>query len=256
MHLNNIEREFAFNIRPDWKRNRRAGLSAFVRVKDEAEYIEASLNSIAGWCDEIVIAIQGYQSDGTDKIVKSWAGGRDSVVILEYPFESSPNGPGHDQQKRGSVYERAYFYNWTLSQTSRSHVIKWDGDMVAMDDAHQFIAPGLFRGGCRFHGVEIADKNYGLSAVPATAHELRMFRVGEGTFYETGPVCERLYGVGSDVMSIERPMFLHFKWAKQRKSATKAWPDNWREFEHFRNIMKRSTVSGQYKGPVPSALHG
>ena len=123
MILQNTERLADYDIRPDWAEGRRPGLAACVRLKDEADWAVPSLNSIAPWCDEIVIALQGEQSDGTDVLVEDWANGRPQARVVRYPFDSLPNGPGHGDQPVGSVFERAYFYNWTLAQTRCSHAL-------------------------------------------------------------------------------------------------------------------------------------
>jgi len=224
-----------------------------VRLKDEAQYIEPALESIAPWCDEIVIAFQGEQTDGTEQIVKRWASERENVSLHWYPFDSLPNGPGHGDQTAGSVHERAYFYNWTLAATACTHVIKWDGDMVAHDHAGALLRELMSENAsvC-FGGVDIVD-DMQIGERARCASEPRLFRVTAGTYYKTGPMCEVLVG-GGDPCNVAEPLFLHFKWAKDPKSARKAWPDNWREMEHFRVINSRAVALSEYVGPVPSVL--
>lgn len=261
MILENIEGFAEWSIRPDWAEGRAPGVSAFVRLKDEAEYVIPSLDSIA-WCDEIVIALQGAQSDGTDALVDAWAHGRPHVRVFRYPFDSLPNGPGHGDQPRGSVRERAYFYNWTLAQTTRSHALKWDGDMVAVDGLEGLVRlvvehPVGFRG-ATMHGVEIADSaQFRMAPTRKTASECRLFLVTPETFYESGPMCEILRGVSArplDWPDLEDPAFLHFKWAKARASAVKAWPDEYERIPHFQRLLDRARPCDAYEGPIPSAL--
>ena len=237
---------------------RELGLSAMLRVKDEAEYLPAAIRSIYPWCDEIVIAVQGEQSDHTAQIAESWAE-LDKVRTIYYPFDSVPNGPGHGDQPRGSVYERAYFYNWTMAHCRRRHVMKWDGDMVATDDAGSVIKAAINAGseGVRFKGVEIVDADKMLQSAihPYANTETRVF-VAEKVYYATGPACEILRGQNrlEGQVEIEHPLYLHFKWAKSEASATKAWPENWREKAHFKRIYQRSKPGEQYTGPIPSCL--
>lgn len=261
MITQNVEGLADWDIRPDWHAGRVPGVAAFVRVRHEAQWIVPALNSIA-WCDEIVIALQGHQEDGTDALVWDWAAGRDNVRVMAYPFLSLPNGPGHDAQVRGSVHERAYFYNWTLAHTTRSHALKWDGDMVALDEAE-----GVIRGVLddveilRFPGVDIVGDagdphHLHVGARRLCASEPRLFRVGPRTFYESGPCCEVFSQAGAPASGLSGPLYLHFKWAKDPASATKAWPVGWESLAHFQAIGARARPVADYNGPVPRVLHG
>lgn len=252
----NIEGQAAWNVPPDPPR--RPGLTALLRVKDEAEWILPSLESLGGLADEIVIALQGGQSDGTDRLVAAWAAGRPEVRVLHYPFDSLPNGPGHDTQPRGSLYERAYFYNWCLAQAGREHVLKWDGDMVALDwllpEVRRQISAG--RPVQRISGVEIA----GLAPLrvsaraPETACEIRVFPAA-GWWFETGSHCERLNRQEPGFRLI-RPGFLHFKWVKAPSSAAKAWPADWEAVPHFQDLVARGEPGRRYRGEMPAVLCG
>lgn len=242
---------------------RRVGLSAMVRLKNEAMTVAASLQSIVEWCDEIVIALQGEQTDGTDDIVRDWSTAHgDKVRVLTYPFDSRPNGPGHDTQLRQSVYERAYFYNWVMSRTSRTYVMKWDGDMVAMDDLGDRVHASLSRGDfVRFGGVEIVsidgEGRMRVSADrPRVSPETRVFRASSLVRYQSGHACEVLTGLPpvSEQQTVERDGYLHFKWAKPRASAMSAWPDDWMWIDHFQRIARRALPGDVWTGPVPSVL--
>lgn len=259
MILENIEGLTEWNIPAGWHKNRKPGLSAMVRVKDEAEFCIPSLNSILGWCDEIVIALQGEQTDGTDRLITDWADGRSGVRVLFYPFDSVPNGPGHDNQKRGSVYERAYFYNWTLAQTTRTYAMKWDLDMVALpglgDGVRRLMEEGA--SSVRFKGVDLVSLDPPVMSVrPYTANEARVFRVTPDTYFSTGQLTEQ-FTIGHNVgPGFDAPMFLHFKWVKKLESATKAWPRHWRDCPHFQRVYGKHGAGGRYEGPWPEALRG
>lgn len=241
-----------WEIRPPEKRL--PGLSAMIRVKNEAEWCCCSLESVASWCDDIVIALQGEQTDGTDKLIYEWAGNKECVY--EYPFDSWPNGPGHDQHPTGSVYERAYFYNWTLAKTKCTHVVKWDLDMVAMDDAGEKIRAAMeSHDFVRFEGAEIVERDpLRVSREHPTANiETRVFPADRCRFV-TGQYCEALEGQPSrdEQYTIPGPMYLHFKWCK--RDFAQAWPEDWRQIPHFQRLTARAKVGRLYDGPVPSVL--
>lgn len=253
-----------WDIRPGWWRSRAPGLSAMLRLKNEAMWIGAALRSIAGWCDELVIVLQGEQDDGTERAVQDWLltfRPLDlEVRIFRYPFDSRPNGPGHGAQPRGSVHERAYFYNWCLALTSRSHVVKWDGDMVALDGTGREIRAALKAGAdyIRFAGHEIAALDpLRLSRLhPVANAECRIFPALRRHFYETRDLCEGLTNLPevSDQLSLPSPAYLHFKWTKPENSITAAWPKNWRRQDHFRALAARAEPGDCYEGPVPAVL--
>lgn len=236
---------------------RTPGLSAMLRVKDEAEYLPFALRSIYPWVDEVVIAVQGKQSDHTWDIAEAW-GELDKVSVYHFPHESFPNGPGHDKQPPG-IHERSYFYNWTLAKVTRTHAMKWDGDMVAMDDCGDRIHAAMKDNDyVRFAGVDLASTSpYRVSASHPVANiETRVFPVRR-CHYVTGSHCEVLTGHPRRVeqATIEDPVYLHFKWVKLN-GVTTAWPDGWEDLDHFCRLTERAKPGRVYTGPVPSVLHG
>ena len=228
------------------------GLSAMIRVKDEAEYLERSVESIINWMDEVVICLQGEQSDRSSIIAETLANKYpDKIMVYCYPFNSFPNGPGHDKQKLNSAYERAYFYNWCLSKTTRQYVCKWDGDMIALDGAGVQIREQLGTVGFMcLTGSEMVSETH-QSIKPFTACEPRIFKVTDETYYITGSHCEIL---NPKCLSRKHKIFpghqfKHFKWAKSQASISKAWPENWEEIHHFQGLMKRKQQGQEYAGP-------
>lgn len=236
MICKNAENILQYNIKLDIS-GRKPGLSAMLRVKNEAEYIKQSILSIINDVNEVVVVLQGKQSDNTKEIVLELKKTYD-IKLFEYPYDSFPNGPGHSKQKIGSVYERAYFYNWCLSKTTYSYAMKWDGDMIAT--AHTIPTILKFINSydvVYFCGWEMVnDKD--VSIAPKTASDPRVFKVSENTFYETGPYCEQFKHQYETAMRIDPPLYLHFKWAKSVESITTAWPEDWKSITHFKNLIK------------------
>lgn len=267
LYLTNREGLADWTIRDGFWRDRPHGLSAMVRLKDEAEWLKPSLDSIAGWCDEVALFLQGAQTDGTDRVAEEWAAAHPDIAkVYRFPFDSLPNGPGHDRQPRGSVHERAYFYNWCLALTRFDHAMKWDGDMVALDDLGPKVR-GLMAEGradlVGFRGIEMCGTALThMSRAPRTANEPRVFRVNEGTWYHTGARTEYFtlqsgWRERPEAVEIAPAPYLHFKWAKDEASATKAWPPDWQSEPngHYRRLMERKAKPGErYDGPWPSAL--
>lgn len=257
MILRNVEGLREWDIPPGWHAGRRPGLSAMIRLKNEAEWIETSLRSIEDWCDEIAICLQGEQTDGTDRIVADWAKGRRHVQVHHYPFDSVPNGPEHERQRRGSLHERAYFYNWCLARTTRAYALKWDGDMVALPgldgEVRRHMADGAHW--LSFRGVDLVALDPPTQSIRAyTASEPRLFRVRPETYYTTGTHTESFTIPNQKGPQLSQPGFLHFKWCKDRASATKAWPEDWRTCPHFQNVYRKRERGDLYRGPWPECI--
>ncbi|WP_322527565.1 hypothetical protein R5R73_11430 [Salinicola sp. LHM] len=260
-YVNNVEEDEEYFINPDYWRSRPEGLSAVLRVKDEDEWLELSVLSIIKWCDEVLICIQGRQADNTEEVSRSLANQfPEKIRMLYFPYDSLPNGPGHNLQLKGSIYERAYFYNWCFSKSRYSHAMKWDGDMVAMDWLGETLREHILSNSdtdniVAFHGVDIVGRE--LSKVTEklrTASEPRFFKVTEETFYYSGETCERFSMHGQTYPRIEKASFMHLKWTKDITSISTAWKKGWENEDQsfFKGFIPSRFKS--YVGEYPDSL--
>lgn len=252
----NISREF-------WK-GRRPGISAMMRIKNEGQFLEYAVDSIADWHEEICLFPQGEQTDNTLEVCeKLKAKYRGKVVVYPYPFESVQNGPYHDYQKRGSVHERAYFYNWCLSKTTCEFADKWDGDMIAHDDLGSVVLDLIkHKDGIYFAGTDLAGDLRFESQSRNTASELRVFRVSPSSFYYTSTHCEDFAPSSLDrhrmgnIEKLKGHRFVHLKWCKDDiMKSTVGWPEDWAENHvYYRDLVMRKQAGKPYLGPWPKAI--
>jgi glycosyltransferase involved in cell wall biosynthesis len=132
--------EYDFSLRSGGERT---GVSAMLRIKNEAPKIRCCLMSLLGIFDEIVIVDNG-STDGTHEIVRAFKEEYDRTVTvarLDYPFSIARCGPEHAATREDSVHSLAYYYNWALSHCTRRYVCKWDADMVVKrQERHAFRA--------------------------------------------------------------------------------------------------------------------
>jgi len=254
VYLRNLEKIDEFYIAEDWHKNRKKGVSAMLRLKDEEEFIKPCLLSIKDFFDEIVVTLNNC-TDRTPQIIAEL--NLPQVKVFDYPFRLHHNGPGHNRIPENSIHDNSYFYNWTLNKTSFQHVCKWDGDMVALPTMNKRVKRTV----CKSNVVRIAEFNIAgdeltyLSKETPLKSEPRFFRVDEHTFYKQGDICEYFdHGYKNKVLTIDEPVCLHFKNAKSIVSATKSWPDNWEEIELFRQLHERRARGGLYRGVLPEAL--
>lgn len=115
---------------------KRAGTSAFLRVKNEETKILYCLRSIIGVFDEIVFVDNGSE-DSTLELIKNFKQEHDKddkLKIYSYPWGISRLGSEHESTPENSIHSLVYYYNWTLSHCTYQYVCKWDADMVLNKD--------------------------------------------------------------------------------------------------------------------------
>lgn len=253
----NREGHDEFDIDADWYRDRNKGVSAMLRVGNEEEWIGPCLESIVGFFDEIVITINC--DDRTLDIIETFDSPK--IEVYEYPFEINPNGPVHDEYPADSVHDRAYYYNWSLSKTTYTHVSKWDADMLMLPEycTEEFKRTVLSNRITFTSGWEVVtdDFSHVSKTNEKTGNEIRFFEVKPWLYYRQGSVCENFvypairdwrkaplvttYRAWNLVTDTEHhtsePTYLHTKHIKQ--SDKQAWPDNWEEIDHFQDIDDR-----------------
>lgn len=130
MSFENIEREKEYNFQLHTK-NKKPGMSAMVRVKNEEDNILDCLKSISHLVDEIILIDNG-SSDLTLKKAQQLqqeSSFGEKIRIFEYPFNVAKCGSEHQETPENSIHNLAYYYNFCLSKCSYSCVIKWDADM-------------------------------------------------------------------------------------------------------------------------------
>jgi glycosyltransferase involved in cell wall biosynthesis len=126
-------------------KDKRPGVSALLRVKNEEDKILYCLRSILDVFDEIVL-VDNASEDRTAALVKEFRKDLDTTGKIKtrfYPFRLSRLGPEHFNTSWDSVHSMVYFTNWALSFCSRQVVCKWDGDMVLKAAARPSLASHL-----------------------------------------------------------------------------------------------------------------
>lgn len=243
-----------------------------LRLGDEREFIEACIRSVA-WADYIVCVYQNPKvDDPTMKIVTDTVQDLNiSHKLLDYvyPYEARPNGPDHYKQPYDE-YNRAYFYNhvyWKAVKHFKldfdyDYLVKWDGDMVAMPELKENLRSAASRGKSKiyFSGRDMVAKSpkaaWHYDPERWISAEPRMFLCQLKNPWVVGRMSAAWNLAGNTYEKVSGNMFLHFKWVKDKVSATRAWPKDWQEKEHFRNIWKRGESAGKelWPGPVPEVF--
>jgi len=115
-------------------RLRKPGISGFMRLKNEAQFVETAIESVIGCLDELVIVHNGC-TDRTPEIIESCRLRHpDRIRIFEYEPEVFPPGsPEHLREPMGSPNSLINYYNFALVKTTRKVAIKIDGDELYLE---------------------------------------------------------------------------------------------------------------------------
>lgn len=123
----------------------RKQVSAMIRLKNEEEFLLASVRSIIELVDEVVL-IDNLSTDATPRIIRELESAYPGKVrTFSYPHEILRVGKENwdcstDPAMRLSPNLSANYYSWCLERCTKPYVLKWDGDMVARDSlAHALV---------------------------------------------------------------------------------------------------------------------
>lgn len=177
----NVEGCESFNFtRLHFGFKRKKGISAMLRVKNEEDNIKAVLLSCLKVFDEIVV-VDNNSNDATLAIVSivrsSSPSFAEKIKVFSYPFDVARCGQENYDCPEDSVHSLAYYYNYSLSLCSFSHIFKWDGDMIIpahMVDHFLSFKNSVLEGGC------LSDSTSAMCGVPVG---ITVFKGHNGRYY-------------------------------------------------------------------------
>ena len=113
---------------------RKPGISAFLRIKNGAEFLRSSIETHIPYYDEI-IACYNDCTDNTAEILNDLKGKYpEKIKVFEYLPKVHPIfSDAHNSCTTYDVHSLANFYNYTLSKTSYNIATKLDDDHIAID---------------------------------------------------------------------------------------------------------------------------
>jgi glycosyltransferase involved in cell wall biosynthesis len=143
---------------------RKPGISGFMRLKNEEQFVEATIDSVIGCLDELIIVHNGC-TDRTPEIVESCRLRHpDKIRVFEYqPRVFLPASVEHLQEPMGSPHSLVNYYNYALIKTSRRVAIKIDGDEIYLSEPFKQLADDIRGGKCStpigISGINLWDEN-------------------------------------------------------------------------------------------------
>lgn len=115
---------------------RRPGVSGMMRVRNDGEFIEPSVKSCIDALDELVIVYNDCSDNSADEIERMRALYPDKIKVFNYPLYIKAwqlDDSDVEKIESGEIeapYTLAGYYNFALSKTTCSHVMKIDADQM------------------------------------------------------------------------------------------------------------------------------
>jgi hypothetical protein len=120
-------------------------VTAMIRFKDEEEFLDPAIRSIADHVDELVL-IDNLSRDRSPEIAEAIRADYPAKTrSLTYPHQISKAGQENWELARSpegatSPHLLANFFAWCVQQCSEPFVLKWDADMIATEAFHRGLA--------------------------------------------------------------------------------------------------------------------
>ena len=188
--------------------NRKPGISAFMRIRNGAAFLEATIRSHIAFFDEIV-AVHNQCTDATPDILARLAQEfGPKLRVYHYADRVFPPGSeGHQTTPASSPLSLVNYYNCALALTRHVHLTKLDDDHISIPQALAHTV-GHIRNGhlssgemACFSGFNLVRMPSGALAVPVVDPvsgngDIGFFRLNENTWFEHDRRFERFRGRG------------------------------------------------------------
>jgi len=116
----------------NWRKPKPQGVSACIRVRNEAQFMERAVMSVIDMVDEVVLCTQPSDDD-TLYIAAMLSHNNDKVKVHHYPaipaWIDTPEFYAGDPDEYGHL---VHMSNYALSKCSYSWILKIEGDVIAL----------------------------------------------------------------------------------------------------------------------------
>ena len=112
---------------------RKPGISAYMRIKNEGEFVGLAIRSHLEFYDEIIAVYNGCTDNTEEVLLELQEQYPEKIKVYHYLPEVYPlKSEAHRQAPTDSVHSMANYYNYALSKTTFSVAAKLDGDHLAI----------------------------------------------------------------------------------------------------------------------------
>lgn len=132
--------EEVFDFRPPKSNSLKPGVSGLMRVKNDAEFIEACVESCIPALDELIIVFNGCTDNSEDIIRKCGDMYPDKIRVYEYTPQVLANNMNESEYREALSLPKdsprllCNYYNFVLSKARYSHAVKIDADQLYFTD--------------------------------------------------------------------------------------------------------------------------
>jgi hypothetical protein len=215
---------------------RKPGISGFMRVRNEEEFLPLAIDSHLPFLDELVIVYNAC-SDRTPEIAHDYARRHpDKVKAIHYePVAFWPGTAEFRELPADSPNSAVNYSNFALCQTTRTVVLKVDADHIALPSAFRRMSqivrrPWLFprygfprfRSRLGFRGVNLWDQDGAFfvnTREPYTEY-VPLFPISDSSWFAKKPLWELLETPGLRSYDFFHFSFYHAKFLKSSRDAT------------------------------------
>ena len=206
--------------------DRRPGISAFMRIRNGAEFLATTIHSHIEYFDEIV-AVHNQCTDATPEILARLQNqyGCERLRVIHYADQVFPPGSeGHQATEPNSPHSLVNYYNFALAATRYQFATKLDDDHLAIADTTKAITDAIRDGDADpdvmhcFSGLNLfrrPDGEWGiLAADPISGNgDIGFFRVTPDTYFTHDRRFER-FRRGGLRRSFAGFLYWHLKYVK------------------------------------------
>lgn len=183
---------------------RSPGVSAFMRIRNGADFLEATIHSHAEMYDEIVAVYNRCTDDTSEILMRLSKEIGPKLRVYHYVPEAHPAGSkGHANTPGHAPTSLVNYSNFALCQTRHQWAVKLDDDHLAIPDRVDSIVRRIRRNDptdqrnmhC-FSGLNLSRTPYGELSVPTVSPvsgngDIGYFHVTKETYFTHDPRFER-----------------------------------------------------------------
>jgi glycosyltransferase involved in cell wall biosynthesis len=115
--------------------DREEGISGMLRVKNGEDYLRLCILSVINQLDELIIVFNDSNDNTENIIIELEKDYPDKIKVFKYiPIVYPPNNDKYLETPENSYHSLAYYYNFTLSKTTKTFVTKIDDDQLYFPD--------------------------------------------------------------------------------------------------------------------------
>lgn len=272
--ISSTRKQYPYDLSTLDPSNRKRGISGFMRLRNEEDFMEKSILSHLPYLDELII-VYNRCTDNTPKLADHFARSYpDKVKVFHYEPHVYPQGSEkHSLLPPTSPNSLVRYSNFALSKTTYKIAIKIDGDNIAIPKVIEKVTFDIRKNGRNkyliFNGINLWDSYneiYIKNTEPFTmVGDSGFFPVNKTTFFIHHPWYEKFnhYLIGSYIGIL----FFHLKGMKKDRGLTNYdLNDNpssryhklWKEFSDNPKLLTWGDFVKKYhlenKIPHPSLL--